>query len=84
MKDYLLGSMLLVYFATAFSLGWVFGLDFSEDKQPTQKSQEEIHYENIKGFYNKRLIQFRKQELDERQYRDSLYVDLETYMILNK
>lgn len=82
MKDYFIYAGFITLLIS--SLLYFGDLEAKQSKNTLQKSQEEIHYENIKGFYNKRLIQFRKQELDERQYRDSLYVDLETYMILNK
>lgn len=82
MKDYFIYAGFITLLIS--SLLYFEDLEAKQSKTTPQKSQEEIHYENIKGFYNKRLIQFRKKELDERQYRDSLYVDLETYMIINR
>ena len=48
------------------------------------KSKEATNYIEIKAFYDNRLIQLRTERINHQQYRDSLYLDLETFMIKNK
>lgn len=41
-------------------------------------------YNEIKSLYENRTIQLKTEQLNWKQYRDSLYTDLETYMIINR
>lgn len=70
-----------------FTLGAVLGLFFEcNDIGPVESQTQDSYCDarEIKELYNKRVIQYRTEQINMQQYRDSLYVDLETYMIKNR
>ena len=66
----------------AFSVGGIIGVTF-ERNQPKPQPKPNKYFE-FEQQYKKRLKQFHFGEINAQQYKDSIYVDIETFMILNK
>lgn len=70
-------------FAVLFiCLGVIIGIAL-EENQPKQKPQPNKYIE-FEQKYKKRLKQFHFGEINAQQYKDSIYMDVETFMIINK
>ena len=65
----------------SFCVGAIIGV-FSERNQPKPQPKPSKHFE-FKQKYKKRLEQFHTGELNFKQYKDSVYVDIESFMIRN-
>ena len=65
----------------SFSLGTIIGV-FSERNKPKPQPKPSKHFE-FEQQYKKRLKQFHFCEINAQQYKDSIYVDIETFMIMN-
>lgn len=68
----------------SFCVGAIIGV-FSERNKPKPKLQPQPNkYFEFEQKYKKRLKQFHFGEINAQQYKDSIYMDVETFMILNK
>ena len=72
---------LLIAFLS-FLVGMIIG-EFSERSQPKPQPKPNKYFE-FEQKYKKRLKQFHFGEINAQQYKDSIYMDIETFMILNK
>ena len=65
-----------------FCVGTIIGVT-SERNQPKPQPKQNKYFE-FEQKYKKRLEQFHTGEINAQQYKDSIYMDVETFMILNK
>lgn len=66
----------------SFCVGAIIGV-FSERNQPKLQPLPNKYFE-FEQKYKKRLKQFHFGEINAQQYKDSIYMDVETFMIINK
>ena len=66
----------------SFILGAIIGVA-SERNQPKPQPKPNKYFE-FEQKYKKRLKQFHLGEINAQQYKDSIYMDVETFMIINK
>lgn len=66
----------------SFLIGGILGV-FSERNQPKPQPKTNKYFE-FEQKHKKRLKQFHFGEINAAQYKDSIYMDVETFMIMNK
>lgn len=66
----------------AFSVGTFLGITLERNQPKTQPKPNK--YFEFEQKYKKRLKQFHFGEINAQQYKDSIYMDVETFMIKNK
>lgn len=72
-----------------FGIGFMLGFNIAIDNYDKRMDVIEVkstycEANEIKAFYDNRTYEFHKGELNAKQYRDSLYSDLQKHMIFNK
>jgi len=71
-------ALTIIYFCTVFAISFVVA---NNKPKPQPKPNKYFEFEQK---YKKRLKQFHFGEINAQQYKDSIYMDVETFMILNK
>lgn len=79
----------IIWSILMFVIGVFLGLNISAYKYDKRMDVIEVkstycEANEIKAFYDNRTYEFHKGELNAKQYRDSLYSDLQKHMIFNK
>ena len=68
----------IIYFCTGFAIGFAVA---NNKPKPQPKPNKYFEFEHQ---YKRRLEQFHFGEINAQQYKDSIYMDVETFMIMNK